>query len=214
MYVGKRIKQLRKHLNLTQAEFATALGVSQAYYSVIESGKKKISTKMIQTIYKKWSIGKDILDGKSLGLENDEMGGIIGGYGEGVYHRLSDKAKKKNFNKYLQLSGNKRLTYFFKFVEDLRIERPDLADMSYTFSELSAFSNDLENIYATYIDAALHPLVNSGIKNYSDYKNKSIKYLEGFLQYNDSISSIVKALKVLIEKDFPPLDAKGVLNSE
>lgn len=50
MYVGKKIKQLRVDLNLSQEEFAEKLNVSQSYFSAIERGKKQISNKMLSKV--------------------------------------------------------------------------------------------------------------------------------------------------------------------
>lgn len=86
MYVGKKIKQLRQRLELTQEVFAQELQVSRPYYSSIESGKKEITLKMLATIKEKWGVPeyyfttKDAeLEDKLLGVSN---GGINGGNSE------------------------------------------------------------------------------------------------------------------------------------
>ena len=45
--VNKRIKIIRKTLKLSQKEFADTLGLTQAGYSYIESGKNNLSSKML-----------------------------------------------------------------------------------------------------------------------------------------------------------------------
>lgn len=59
MYVGKKIKQLRNELNLNQTEISSALGISQAYYSDIERGEKKITKSLMNKVIDKWGLSVD-----------------------------------------------------------------------------------------------------------------------------------------------------------
>lgn len=52
MNIGKSIKELRKRNNLTQVNFAKAIGVTGSYVSLIESGKKKPSLDVLEKISK------------------------------------------------------------------------------------------------------------------------------------------------------------------
>lgn len=47
---SKRLKSLRKHLDLNQEEFAALLGVSQGYYSELERNQKQLSRDIIENI--------------------------------------------------------------------------------------------------------------------------------------------------------------------
>ncbi len=58
-YVGKRLRQLRLKLDKNQDEMATALGVSQSYYSAIEIRKRKISDKLAGKIVDIFKVDKD-----------------------------------------------------------------------------------------------------------------------------------------------------------
>jgi transcriptional regulator with XRE-family HTH domain len=187
MYVGKRIKQLRHLLNLNQKEFSEALGVSQAYYSVIESGKKKISKKMLLIIKEKWPVGVDILEGKSI----KTVGGILGGVDGG-------------------LNGTPDI---FRLYKDLEKERPDLIEMTNIFSDFKRYFEASALISNTYFIERESALNNIKSINYSDYKKKAIKHLDTYLKYQKAMKPIAQALKQFIEKDFPALDEKGILSN-
>lgn len=48
---GEKFKTIRKHLHLTQSEFATKLGIGQSYYSAIETGRKQPSMYVIESVF-------------------------------------------------------------------------------------------------------------------------------------------------------------------
>jgi len=54
MDIGKAIKKLRKELTpkLTQHEYAKIIGITQAYLSQVETGKKKPSIEVLEKISK------------------------------------------------------------------------------------------------------------------------------------------------------------------
>lgn len=84
MYAGKKLKSLRQTLDINQEDFAKAIGLSQPYYSAVESGKKPISKKMIDKIYQNWKgVAGYFEDGYNseldTALKGVELGGIIGG---------------------------------------------------------------------------------------------------------------------------------------
>lgn len=58
---GDRLRAVRKYYNLTQAEFAEAIGMDQGYFSSIERDKKKPSDRLCQTIYEKYKINPEWL---------------------------------------------------------------------------------------------------------------------------------------------------------
>ena len=51
--IGHAIKTIRKHRKLTQCDLAKRVGVTQAYLSQIEYGKKKPSLDVLETIAEK-----------------------------------------------------------------------------------------------------------------------------------------------------------------
>lgn len=50
MQIGTSIKTIRKQLNLTQDDFAEKVGITQSYLSLIETGVKTPSSKVLERI--------------------------------------------------------------------------------------------------------------------------------------------------------------------
>ena len=48
--IGKRIKELRLTLGLSQEKFALKIGMDRTYYASVEAGKRNISLQNIQKI--------------------------------------------------------------------------------------------------------------------------------------------------------------------
>lgn len=61
MSIHSRIKQLRKTLNLTQAEFATFLGINQGYVASIENEKKTPSALLVKAIAREYFVREEWL---------------------------------------------------------------------------------------------------------------------------------------------------------
>jgi transcriptional regulator with XRE-family HTH domain len=59
----KRLKILREKNNLTQAELAKILGISQSRYSLYENGKKEISIKVLSNIANFYETSIDFIIG-------------------------------------------------------------------------------------------------------------------------------------------------------
>lgn len=62
--VPSRLKKLRLDRRLGQADIANVLGVSPSHMSMIESGKRSLSTPQIQTLAKYYGISYDYLFGE------------------------------------------------------------------------------------------------------------------------------------------------------
>lgn len=68
--IAARITYLRNNiLHMTQAEFSSALKISQTYLSLIESGKKPVSQTMIENIISKFDVTTEWL---VLGIGSDK----------------------------------------------------------------------------------------------------------------------------------------------
>lgn len=63
---GKQLSGARKKLGFTQVEAARILGISQAYLSLLEKGKRKVSPKLAKKAVKKFNLSPS-----SLPLETD-----------------------------------------------------------------------------------------------------------------------------------------------
>lgn len=51
---AKAFKELRKHLNFTQKDFAKTLELTQGYISDIETGRTSVSYKVLKDLYTRW----------------------------------------------------------------------------------------------------------------------------------------------------------------
>lgn len=70
--IGKRLKILRKNLNLTQKQFAASVGISQGNLSEMEKGKFLPSYDTLILIIKQYKISADwILTGENTIHKND-----------------------------------------------------------------------------------------------------------------------------------------------
>ena len=63
--IGKKLKEIRNDLNLTQTKLSEQCGISQSTYSAYESGKYLINTLTIYTICMKYNISMDYIVGRS-----------------------------------------------------------------------------------------------------------------------------------------------------
>lgn len=79
MYVGKKIKQLRQTLELTQEAMANELEVSRQHYIAIETGKKEISNKMLSKIHQKWNVETEFFNKENSISPKVYIGGFEGG---------------------------------------------------------------------------------------------------------------------------------------
>lgn len=63
--MNKRIKEIRKMLDMTQAEFSSKIGLSRNFIAQIETGAKMPSDRTISDICREFNINKDwLLTGK------------------------------------------------------------------------------------------------------------------------------------------------------
>lgn len=55
----ERLRKVRKELGLSQSEFASSIGVEQAYLSHLENGKVGIGSKILFSLIEKYNISSD-----------------------------------------------------------------------------------------------------------------------------------------------------------
>ena len=65
VFIGKRLKEIRKSLNLSQFDFADKCGISQTTYSHYETGLNLINTMNAYAICKTYNISMDYLVGRT-----------------------------------------------------------------------------------------------------------------------------------------------------
>ena len=61
MSLNERIRELRKHLGLTQAEFGRRIGIVQGHLTGIESGKKNATQKTIKVTCATYGVSEEWL---------------------------------------------------------------------------------------------------------------------------------------------------------
>ena len=63
--IGKKLKEIRKDLNITQNTLSKKCGISQSTYSAYENGKNLISTITIYSICITYNISMDYIVGRT-----------------------------------------------------------------------------------------------------------------------------------------------------
>lgn len=63
--IGKRVKEIRAELKLSQSQFAESIGVSKSLISLIELGRKNPSVETINKIAKKGNVSIDYIMGRA-----------------------------------------------------------------------------------------------------------------------------------------------------
>ncbi|MUM76820.1 helix-turn-helix domain-containing protein [Pseudodesulfovibrio sp. F-1] len=61
MTIGKLIRTIRASQGLSQGDMAQCLGISQNYLSLVESGKKTMSVKLVETLADRLGVSKELL---------------------------------------------------------------------------------------------------------------------------------------------------------
>lgn len=59
--ISKRIKELRRALNMTQTEFSKALGLTQGHMTSIENGKRNITGRTVMSICRTYNVNEEWL---------------------------------------------------------------------------------------------------------------------------------------------------------
>ncbi|MEI6181220.1 MAG: helix-turn-helix transcriptional regulator [Chloroflexales bacterium] len=75
-YLGKKVRRLREHANMTQAELAQAIGLSErskGFISEIESGKKIPKAELVLRLAERFGVSTDYLLRDELGADLDDL---------------------------------------------------------------------------------------------------------------------------------------------
>lgn len=134
---SEKFKTIRKHLHLTQSEFATKLGIGQSYYSAIENGRKQPSMCVIEAML-------------SLGVSSEWYYNGIGDITkeDDNISELSElvETNKEQLAQYYLGSELKPFNYEYlqiKYYDQFNLSRiNELIDLEY---------HELEGIYNTYV---------------------------------------------------------------
>ena len=68
---GKRLKNIRQALNLTQAEFGARLNISKQFYSNIETDRTLLNNEKLVLLFKDYNVNLNYLLGGALPMFND-----------------------------------------------------------------------------------------------------------------------------------------------
>lgn len=75
-HLGKKVRRLREHAGMTQAELAQSLGLSErskGFISEIESGKKIPKTELVLRLAEQFGVSTDYLLRDDLGADLDDL---------------------------------------------------------------------------------------------------------------------------------------------
>ena len=69
---GKRLKNIRQALNLTQAEFGARLNISKQFYSNIETDRTLLNNEKLVLLFKDYNVNLNYLLGGQLPMFNND----------------------------------------------------------------------------------------------------------------------------------------------
>ena len=69
---GKRLKNIRQALNLTQAEFGARLNISKQFYSNIETDRTMLNNEKLVLLFKDYNVNLNYLLGGQLPMFNHD----------------------------------------------------------------------------------------------------------------------------------------------
>lgn len=70
---GKRLKNIRQALNLTQNEFGDALGISKQFYSNIETDRALLNNEKLVLLFKDYNVNLNYILGGILPMFNGKF---------------------------------------------------------------------------------------------------------------------------------------------
>ena len=73
---GKRLKNIRQALNLTQAEFGARLNISKQFYSNIETDRTLLNNEKLVLLFKDYNVNLNYLLGGQLPMFNNNNNNI------------------------------------------------------------------------------------------------------------------------------------------
>lgn len=183
MKLEKKIKQLRHKNELTQAEMAIKIGVSQPYYSALESGKKPVSKAILRKIITAFDLpdvyfinsrgdnSSDEVDTNLIKTKNKYLNRIVNNV------EFEKDEDWHNANKSASTSLAK-VNYFYQRIVDVKILLSNVANIRIKGGTYAAYEADI--MHKVFNDN------NSGILrlNYSDK--------DELLEFNEELTILIK----------------------
>ncbi|MBM6667507.1 helix-turn-helix transcriptional regulator [Lacrimispora saccharolytica] len=118
--MNERIRELRKHLNLTLEEFGKKVGVTKAAIGRIEKGERSVTDQMFLSICREFNVNEEWLrtgEGEMFTLQEDEEAAYVSELLEDTENPLYDliKAIMKTYTQ----TGEKEKAIIKAFAKDL-----------------------------------------------------------------------------------------------
>ena len=118
--MNERIRELRKHLNLTLEEFGKKVGVTKAAIGRIEKGERSVTDQMFLSICREFNVNKNWLrtgEGEMFTLQEDEEAAYVAELLDDTDNPLYDliKAIMKTYSQ----TGEKEKAIIKAFAKDL-----------------------------------------------------------------------------------------------
>ena len=115
----ERIRQLRKALNLSQADFGKKVGVTFSTIGGYEQGRRNVSSAVFKSICREYNVNEEWLrtgKGEMFNKEEDTEDNVkLGGE---LYQISQDKMLLRFIDEYLKLS-NENQSAIWNFIENL-----------------------------------------------------------------------------------------------
>lgn len=118
--MNERIRELRKHLNLTLEEFGKKVGVTKAAIGRIEKGERSVTDQMFLSICREFNVNEEWLrtgEGEMFTLQEDEEAAYVSELLDDTDNPLYDliKAIMKTYSQ----TGEKEKAIIKAFAKDL-----------------------------------------------------------------------------------------------
>lgn len=125
--MNKRIKELRKHLNLTQDEFGEKLGVAKSSISNIEKGRYGVTDQTIKLMVREFGVSENWLrTGEGEMLPDFSRADAIAKLADDIMTEVPDSFKSRLVTALAQMSDEQ-----WKLLEDFTYK---VVDNEYPFS--------------------------------------------------------------------------------
>jgi transcriptional regulator with XRE-family HTH domain len=192
MYVGKQLKKLRQGLDFSQEGFATAIGVSQSYYSSVERSKKPITNKILTTIAEKWGVKLDWFEKDFPSLSAYNMGVNNGGINGGIIISGQEK-NRKEAAKSSTARESKQLVYARKLKAYLD-KNPDIRDFEHAATMVFGSEYIISEINKKYFDFTMTYGNLDEEQTIDEYIDSYWKGFANLMPYKDAFIHLSEAL--------------------
>lgn len=196
MSANERIKELRKHLNLTQAEFGEKIGLKQAVIGQMENGSRNLTDRTVILLCEKYSVREEWLQYGKGAMFNENDDALISEVSTQYGLTGLDKQILKIF---LELPKDKR-EQLKRFAFDLvdTVLTDDLLraefESQYMSSDMLAFKNDSDADSAKIPEP--HDTGSDEVKVFRAASSETYEKPEIFNESRDRISTLQTAPKV------------------